>query len=207
MLETVISSSVLIAVLILLRAVFKGRIGLRLQYAVWLLAALRLLLPFSLFESSVSIMNVAGVGAGTAQTGAPAYVQPAETTVAPPAAYINMTAAGTATAGPRPAAPANAAAPDAPVENAPAASPEAILQAVWLTGAAAVGLWFTVQNLWLGAALRKTRQRVALPDSRLPVIFDRVRAGPLPVRPHSPGNLSDARQSERQTNRDVHPCP
>lgn len=36
MLETIITSSVLIVVLILLRYFFKGKISLRLQYALWL---------------------------------------------------------------------------------------------------------------------------------------------------------------------------
>lgn len=57
MTETVITSSVLIFVVILLRTVFKGRIKNRLRYALWLIAAARLLMPFSLAESSVSVMN------------------------------------------------------------------------------------------------------------------------------------------------------
>ena len=57
MTETVISSSVLIFVVILLRTVFKGKIKNRVRYALWLVVAVRLLMPFSLIESSVSVMN------------------------------------------------------------------------------------------------------------------------------------------------------
>ena len=56
-LEVLVSSSVLIAALTVLRFFLRGKISARLQYALWLLAALRLLLPVSLFSSSVSVMN------------------------------------------------------------------------------------------------------------------------------------------------------
>ncbi|MDE7290364.1 MAG: M56 family metallopeptidase, partial [Oscillospiraceae bacterium] len=51
MTETVITSSVLIFVVILLRTVFKGRIKNRVRYGLWLIVAARLLMPFSLVES------------------------------------------------------------------------------------------------------------------------------------------------------------
>ena len=60
MTETVISSSVLIFVVILLRTVFKGKIKNRVRYGLWLIVAVRLLMPFSLAESSVSVMNFFG---------------------------------------------------------------------------------------------------------------------------------------------------
>ncbi|MDE7295627.1 MAG: M56 family metallopeptidase, partial [Oscillospiraceae bacterium] len=58
MTETLISSSVLILTVILLRTAFKGRISSRARYALWLIAAVRLLMPFDLAESSVSVMNL-----------------------------------------------------------------------------------------------------------------------------------------------------
>ena len=45
--EIMITSSVLILCIMLIRVVFKGKISSRLQYALWLLAALRLVIPFS----------------------------------------------------------------------------------------------------------------------------------------------------------------
>ena len=47
----------LIAVIILLRSVLKGKISLRLQYALRALVLVRLLLPFSFGSSTLSIMN------------------------------------------------------------------------------------------------------------------------------------------------------
>ena len=57
MLEILISSTVLILALTALRFLLRGKINPRLQYALWLLAALRLLLPVSLVRSPVSVMN------------------------------------------------------------------------------------------------------------------------------------------------------
>lgn len=57
MIEWIVSSTALIAVLILLRFVLKGKISLRLQYTLWSLALIRLLMPFSLGSSGISIMN------------------------------------------------------------------------------------------------------------------------------------------------------
>lgn len=58
MTEAVISSSVLILIIIFVRAVFKGRINSRVRYSLWLIAAVRLMLPVSLTESAVSVMNL-----------------------------------------------------------------------------------------------------------------------------------------------------
>ena len=57
MLEIFLTSSVLIAALALMRRLLRGRIHPRLQYALWLLVAVRLLLPVSLVKSPVSVMN------------------------------------------------------------------------------------------------------------------------------------------------------
>ena len=57
MIEWAITSSVLILVVLALRRVLMGRISLRLQYGLWALVLVRLLLPVSLGGTSVSILN------------------------------------------------------------------------------------------------------------------------------------------------------
>ena len=57
MTEILVSSTVLILALAALRLLLRGRISPRLQYALWLLVALRLLLPGTLMKSPVSVMN------------------------------------------------------------------------------------------------------------------------------------------------------
>lgn len=55
MLNWIISSSVLILAIIILRKIFKGKISLGLQYGLWLLVAIRLLVPGTFGTSSISI--------------------------------------------------------------------------------------------------------------------------------------------------------
>ena len=59
MLEILISSSVLILVVALLRLVLRDKISARLQYALWLLVLVRLLVPVSFFHSPVSVAEAA----------------------------------------------------------------------------------------------------------------------------------------------------
>ena len=71
MVEVLISSSVLILVLAILRLVLRDKISARLQYALWLLVAVRLVLPFSI-ESRLSLQPSAQVISPEAvQTGVP----------------------------------------------------------------------------------------------------------------------------------------
>ena len=48
MMQWIVSSSVLILVVIALRYVLRGKLSLRMQYALWLLVLVRLLVPVSL---------------------------------------------------------------------------------------------------------------------------------------------------------------
>lgn len=57
MTETILSASALILILTALRRILRGKISLRLQYALWALVLFRLLLPFSLLPSSMSVLN------------------------------------------------------------------------------------------------------------------------------------------------------
>src|SRR5450830_490517 len=57
MIEWILTSCILIALIIALRSILKGKISLRLQYALWGLVLLRLLIPFSLWNSNLSVMN------------------------------------------------------------------------------------------------------------------------------------------------------
>ncbi|MBQ1406291.1 MAG: hypothetical protein IIZ00_08795, partial [Oscillospiraceae bacterium] len=63
MIEWIVSSSALLAVLIVLRHILKGKISLRLQYALWGLALLRLLVPVSFGSTAVSVQNALPVEA------------------------------------------------------------------------------------------------------------------------------------------------
>lgn len=56
--DVIITSSVLILAILLIRQFTKGKINPLLQYMLWLLVVLRLVFPFPLWNSPVSIMNL-----------------------------------------------------------------------------------------------------------------------------------------------------
>ena len=57
MIKWIISSSCLILIMIVLRKLFRGKISPRLQYALWLLVAVRLFVPVNFGSSALSIEN------------------------------------------------------------------------------------------------------------------------------------------------------
>ena len=59
MIEWILSSSILIVIVIALRFLCKGRISLRLQYGIWGLVLLRLLLPIHFGSTDFSVANLA----------------------------------------------------------------------------------------------------------------------------------------------------
>ena len=59
MTEWILSSCILILTVIVLRTLLKGRISLRLQYALWGLVLVRLLIPISFGSSDISVANLA----------------------------------------------------------------------------------------------------------------------------------------------------
>lgn len=58
MIEWVVSSCILILAVIALRYLLRGRISLRLQYALWLLVLARVLIPVSFGSTDISVMSV-----------------------------------------------------------------------------------------------------------------------------------------------------
>lgn len=58
MTEWIISSSMLILIVLAVRAFFKGKIRLNLQYAIWLLVLARLLIPVSFGNTDFSVINL-----------------------------------------------------------------------------------------------------------------------------------------------------
>ena len=184
MTEWIVTSSVLIVIIAALRFLLRGKISLKLQYALWLLAALRLLLPFSLFESPASVMNAV-------PERAPVFYETA------------VPDGGNVVADFTPIFPAEDPDPAAPggslsTEEIPGASgggalstedtPSGTLstdeisdgvssafdvqkaaKALWLTGVFALGAVFLFSNLRLSAALRRSRREFPAAGSRLPV--------------------------------------
>ena len=155
MLECIVTSSVLIMALLVLRRVFRGKLSARLQYALWILAALRLLLPFSLVQSPVSVMNAV-------EKASQAYSAP------PQAQGIENTSRNPVDLPVQPAVSAGKAS-ESPQAGEPAVNLQDVFFSVWVMGMGVMGLCFVWSNLHFRRKLRRERGRVECPGYPLPV--------------------------------------
>ncbi len=175
MIEWVVSSCILILAVIALRYLLRGKISLRLQYALWLLVLARLLIPVSFGSTDISVMSVVEK--------APA-VQAVES-------VRDVDTIWQADNGSVQGLPAGAAADNAPLQIAPrttsgdqfsrmssALTLRKVLLPVWWCGAAVTLLVFLTANLCFAARLRKSRRSLAVESASLPVYVARERAVP-----------------------------
>ena len=56
--EWILTASIFIILVLLIRLIFKKRLAAKVRYGMWILVLLRLLLPFTLFNSSLSLLNL-----------------------------------------------------------------------------------------------------------------------------------------------------
>ena len=192
--EVLITSSVLILALLALRGIFRRSLSRRVQYALWGLVALRLLVPVNLPAAQHSVLTAAEPvrTAITERMETPHTLQPRQTAPSAPEAVTPAPGGGTTpgtTPGTNhgadpvttPATPVTPVTePDAdPVTPATSAGTEdtaafrfttaQALTALWLTGAAAMALWFLIANLRFARFLRRNRKPLVRPDCPLPV--------------------------------------
>lgn len=167
MTELIITSSVLILVIISLRHFLKGKISLRLQYALWALVLVRLLVPVSFFSSPISVMNLFPINDAEFE-----------------ALTVNRQTMGSISAGgdvtdyslpeqgeefaADSAAAENSGNFDISVTNRQAYVAPA-LRLVWSVGIGIVGLCLLLCNLSFGWKLRKTRKKFPADGCKLPV--------------------------------------
>lgn len=168
MIEWIVSSSALIAVIIALRYILKGKISLRLQYALWGLVLLRLLIPFSIGSSGISIMNAlpdsvpetilpVGIPDGAYSSGSTAPGQPV---------FAVPDTPSTGNVQSEPVVVYSGGVMDG---NVKVTDWGGIAKMIWFTGIAVVGLWLLISNLRLAGKLRKSRQALEVEGCRLPV--------------------------------------
>ena len=144
MLKEVLTVSALIAVVLLVRAIFKNRVPKRMLYALWLVVLLKLCLPGTLVSLPVLPAEDAAVPAQSAE-------RPVQT------APVIQLPAQTVT---KPQTPAQQ--PVSPVQETakPAAKPlttAQILQIAWFSGSALLGLWLF--GAWAVFTIRLHRDR------------------------------------------------
>lgn len=177
--EILISSSVLILALVLLRSLLRGKVSRRLQYGLWLLVALRLLIPVSFGQSDYSVTTLTNkieqeskpiqqiqeslrepiAGPSRAEIYEQLlneYLHPGEDTAKPEAPEVQM-----------PVTPAIREQLEEQVDRrltAPTASE--MLTAVWIGGMGIMALWFIAVNL---AFLLRAKRGSALWEGTAPV--------------------------------------
>jgi beta-lactamase regulating signal transducer with metallopeptidase domain len=156
MTELIITSSVLILIIILLRHFLKGKISLRLQYALWALVLMRLLVPINFAESPVSVLNALETATSL----------PQEWASAPTPASAAPSAFGDSEGGPTDVT----VNPDAVTNVYHRVFHWGLLAKwIWYAGIAAVGLCLILSNLSFGRKLRRTRKRFQADNCKLPV--------------------------------------
>ena len=154
-----ITSSLLILVLIALRYLLQGKISPRVQYALWLLVVVRLLVPISLPGTAFSVLNL------LPQTQAAEVHIPQQSTsdvaVPPDSGTADASAAQTDDAAPE------GVAPDRPErENVDLGAAERM---IWALGAAVMAFWFLAVNLAFSRRARRGAKRLETEDSPVPV--------------------------------------
>jgi beta-lactamase regulating signal transducer with metallopeptidase domain len=146
-----------------LRGTLKGRIGLRLQYALWLLVLVRLLVPVNPLSSPLSVMNAVPPTAAPHVT--TASLNPAPPNVVSPSASDSRAAVQ--------ASPPTAAAAQSSAESGAHLIPRLTLKTVflliWLAGMLAVAAALLVSNLLFARRLRRVRRPFPAEGTKLPV--------------------------------------
>ena len=147
MTQQLVTSTLLITAVLLLRKLLWGRISRRMQYALWVLVALRLLIPFSI-PSSASVMNA--VDSPRTQQ----LIQQSIIRVNPQWVQTE---------------------PEE-IPHVPALSGEeaqkpriSLVAAVWITGSAVTAGGMATVNWHFWQKLKRNRKPFAVPGSRLPV--------------------------------------
>ena len=167
----IVSSCALVLVLLLLRRLLRGKISPRLQYALWALVLVRLLLPVSLGSSAVSVASLLQQSAPEEALSSTVvgYLGGDLPDLAPPVPDSNLPEAEQEAQYEENLAQWQAELDAARAENGTPVTVEHILMAVWGCGALLLALCFLWANLRLGRALRRTRQLLPQRAGRLPV--------------------------------------
>lgn len=148
--EMLITSSVLILAVAVLRRVFRERVPARLLYALWLLVALRLLCPFSLASSELSVMNAAHRDTVVIAAQEGAENMDGQQAAAP--AAVAATGGDTRAAAPQAA-------------GARSAASASGLRVAWSLGGVLVGAWFLARNLRFARRLRRCSEPYSGPGT------------------------------------------
>lgn len=164
----ILSASVLIAAVLAVRRIFRGRINPRFQYALWLLVLLRLLLPVNVGQSAASVMNFLPVLEAPAVIQAPAENHSAAAPTAALAEPVQALAPAQPDQNQAPAASEKVPAPAAVPVQKDSLDLARLLPGAWLAGIAVVLLCLLFSNLRFALRLRRSRKKAGI-YRKLPV--------------------------------------
>lgn len=184
MLEWAVTSSILILVVLVLRRCLKGHISPRLQYSLWALVLLRLLVPMNFIHTEWSVLN-----------GLYALLQSEKNTVSSSVAPVDEVEPQLPIVQPDYSLTPELSVvePDASftselpiLESGTSQSPEhtertelqVVLSVIWSIGAAGLGLWLVWVNLRFARALCRSRTSLTVEGCPLPVYVSGAAATP-----------------------------
>lgn len=179
--EILLTSSVLILALLALRQLFRRTVSRRMQYALWLLVLVRLLVPVNIGTLAHNVLSAAApVQAAVEKRLETPVLYTQDSTERRPAQLLP----GKESQG-EPLSPPSDAAQIAPADEYYTVTPtyrtvtlSEALTYVWYAGMAGVGAWFLFTNLRFARALRKARTPYRVEGCRYPVYL--VSALPSP---------------------------
>lgn len=168
MIKWVISSSCLILFIIFLRHLFKEKISLRLQYALWALVAVRLLIPFNLGNSMLSIENLTNHLYSQSETQTTVVQnEPLEFTRDEYTVKIydrieaNKNVISNVNELKSPEMPQSSSSPSIDITQ--------ILLGIWIAGIVILSVVFLLTNIFFAKKVRKLREKIVVPYTNLPL--------------------------------------
>ena len=169
MLEWAVTSSVLILAVLLLRQCLKGKVSPRLQYGLWALVLLRLLIPVSFGSTAVSVLNAVERAEDRVPAPAVYYVGGETPDLAPAEPDPSLPPAEQQTQYEQNLAQWQEELDAARAETGTPVTVGMVLMLLWAAGAALLGLWLVGVNLRFRRALGRSRKPLAVEGFPLPV--------------------------------------
>ena len=171
MAEWIISSSVLILAVVLLRRVLRGKLSPRLQYALWALVLVRLLVPVSFGAAEVSVQNLVRGADERAAQRVVTYVGHETPELSAPEPVPGLGETGHQTQydqdltgrGPGPEATES----EAEEETDKPVTVSDLLHYAWYLGMTALALWFLATNIVFRVRISRSARRIKYPGCTL----------------------------------------
>ncbi len=204
--EIIITSSVLIVAVLLLRLLFRNKVSRKLIYCAWLLVAIRLLIPVQFGHFNFSVLNQADSVTGIIEEAVKEPVSGVTREKIYEAVLSDYVSQGQVIFIPEVQEQIDAALPNQSFEEIYNALPEKgetillpevkqeietkvqnaiavptlgqILKAVWLVGVGVMAIWFLAVNIRFGRRLNRTAELIECNDSPVPVKVSPILSSP-----------------------------